>query len=91
MSNTIESVLTDMVIEKVLDPPMNTIEQLLRQSPNCRITFCSDKPRKRSREGDVKFVRGKRFVRRQVFLKHERAYLVRRGRPVFEWIREDEP
>lgn len=70
------------------ESPSNLFE-LLRNNPNCRITFSSSKPRKKSREGDVKFVRGKRFVRRQVFLEHERAYQVRRGRPVFEWVQED--
>jgi hypothetical protein len=67
----------------------DAILDILRASPNCRITFITSKPRRKSSEGDVKFVRGKRMVRRQVFCKHERAYQVRRGRPVFEWVRED--
>jgi hypothetical protein len=71
---------------------MNTVDpltELLREHPNCRVTIVTGKPRRRAREGDIKFVRGKRYVRHQVYLKFERAYLVRRGRPVFEWIQED--
>lgn len=64
---------------------MDTLTELLRAHPDCRVTICSSKPRRRAREGDVKMVRGNRYVRRQVYCKHDRAYLVRRGRPVFEW------
>lgn len=66
---------------------MSGLVELLQAHPNCRVTIA--KPRKVSREGDVKFVRGKRFVRRQRYSEQERAYLVHRGRPMFEWVRED--
>lgn len=74
-----------------MDEMSDGLLDILRHSPNCRVTFNTSKPRQLSREGDVKMVRGKRFVRRQVFCKHERAWLVRRGRPVFEWVQEDAP
>lgn len=59
--------------------------QLLREHPNCRVTFASSRTRRR-RIGDVKTIRGKKHVCQQVFLKHEGAYLVRNGRPVLEWV-----
>ena len=63
--------------------------ELLRANPNCRVTILSSKPRKVAREGDVKFKRGKRYVRRQVYSEFEKAWVMRRGRPVFEWVQED--
>lgn len=53
-----------------------------------RIVFSSAKPRKKARDGDIKFVRGKRFVRRQRM--SEGCYCVRRGKPLYEWVQENE-
>ena len=79
------------------------LAELLEKSPNCRVTIKTPgltirynpratKPRRQPREGDVKIVRGKRFVRRQQYSEFYRAYLVnRRGQPRWEWVQEDEP
>lgn len=68
---------------------MDPLTELIRNSPNCRITIVTGKPRKRAREGDVKIVRGKRYIRQQQYSEFDRAYLVRRGRPVYEWVLEN--
>ena len=78
----------------------DALSELLAKSPNCKSTIKAPgltirynpnpaKPRKTPREGDVKFVRGKRFVRRQQ--RSQGCYMVRRGKPVYEWVQEDEP
>lgn len=47
------------------------------------------KPRRVHRIGDQKTVRGKTYVYRQRYSRLDRAHLVRRGRPIMEWRRED--
>lgn len=39
--------------------------------------------------GDLKVVQGRFFIRRQRYSKREKAYLVRDGRPQWEWIEID--
>lgn len=43
--------------------------------------------RKQPHEGDAKTVNGVTFVRRQV-RDRDGCYLVRRGRPIFEWVKQ---
>lgn len=63
------------------------ITDLLTRFPNCRVHINSGPIRARPKAGDVKIVRGKRMVRRQV--RYQGMYCVRNGRPVFEWVKED--
>lgn len=49
-------------------------------------SFSTKPPRRKPREGDTKTVKGKRYVRRQ--RRHEGAYMVKNGRPMFEWVEE---
>lgn len=53
-----------------------------------RITTSTTRRRGRSvpREGDVKVTKGQRFVRRQA--RSSGCYLVKSGRPVYEWVSE---
>jgi len=46
-------------------------------------------PRRKPREGDTKTVRGVLYVRQQQ--RSQGGYVVRCGRPVFEWVRADDP
>ncbi len=47
-------------------------------------------PRHRAQAGDVKLVRGRWYVRQQVYSEMDRAWVVRRGSPVFEWVPEEQ-
>ncbi len=67
---------------------------LLTRFPKCRVTI-GGSSRPKPREGDVKTVRGKRYVRRHrrtgargVF---EGYVEVRNGRPLWDWVQEDAP
>jgi signal peptidase I len=47
------------------------------------------KPRRKPKEGDVKVLKdGRKFVRKQC--RHDGAYCVRNGRPVYEWVLMEE-
>jgi hypothetical protein len=48
------------------------------------VTFRRSKPRKKPREGDIKIVKGRKYVRKQRM--SEGAYLVSNGRPLFDWV-----
>ena len=61
--------------------------ELLRAHPTCRVTICRGSSRRKPQSGDVKVVRGKRYVRQQVMTRD--GYHVRNGRPVYEWVPED--
>jgi hypothetical protein len=68
--------------------------QLLKDNPNCRVTISLSRPRRKAQEGDVKIIRGKRFVRQQQMSNggygvSARYYVVRNGRPQYEWVPED--
>lgn len=65
----------------------DAILDILARFPKCRVTIGSAKPRKRAKEGDVKVVRGVRYVRRQ--RRYEGMRMVRRGCPVLDWVREE--
>ena len=52
-----------------------------------RITYHYGEPRRKPQEGDVKIVRGVTKIRQQMM--SEGAYCVRRGRPVFEWVTQE--
>mgnify|MGYP001584231322 CR=1 FL=1 len=70
--------------------PKDDLWDLIAKSPNCKITINSgpSKPRKVAREGDVKFVRGRRMVRRCRM--SDGCYVVRRGHQQYEWRWEPE-
>jgi hypothetical protein len=71
------------------------ILDLLQRFPNCRVTITSgSKPYKKPKVGDTKVVRGITYVRQQKrgygpggrFI----GYQVRRGRPLYEWVRKED-
>lgn len=59
-----------------------------------RIRIITSKPRPRPRVGDVKIVKGVRYVRilRRALGPYGRVigYQVRNGRPLFDWVRAPE-
>lgn len=67
------------------------ILDLLQRFPNCRVTINSSTASRRPRpkEGDRRFfkTKGGWHVRRQQ--RREGCSVVRNGRPVFEWVREE--
>lgn len=65
---------------------MDALTEILTANPNCRVTinFSNSKPRKKAREGDIKFVRGRKMIRQQRM--SQGCYLVNRGRPQYEWV-----
>ncbi len=65
--------------------------KLLKENPNCRVTIrCGNsKPRKQAKEGDIKFSRGRRMVRRHQM--YDRCCVVRRGHYQYEWHWEPLP
>ena len=69
--------------------PLNNITSI--SISRNRIVFSSAKPRRKPQAGDVKIVRGKRYVRQQVlYTGIWGGYAVRHGRPVYEWVPEEQ-
>lgn len=70
---------------------METIRAFKKQNPGFDVVQSNPNDRFRSREGDVKWARGKRYVRRQEYSECYKAHMVRRGRSVYRWTQEDHP
>jgi len=66
---------------------MDPLIELLRANPNCKVTICTS-TRKVPQYGDIKVVRGKRYKRVQRM--SQGCGVVRRGKPVWEWVPEVE-
>lgn len=70
-------------------PPLAPGDYSVSISPKRIVVKRMGKPRKQPKAGDTKLVRGKVHVRRQQWSNHYKGYLVSRGKPLWEWRRED--
>lgn len=83
----------DGEVDHLTDEDKVTTAKLVVQSmfPSAgitKMTFSTVKPRKKPKEGDIKIVKGVKYIRKRE--RYQGADVYNHGRPCYEWVRADE-